>query len=664
MSEDAKAEQVTHVLFEPLRIGALIARSRVIVPPHSSAVGNLWGSEAEAAQAVAYLQRRAEAGVAWTTMPGRVSNVLAPGFEPSGISAVVTGPFRYDDYVERMSRFVSAMHAAGALAATQLTMNGGYPHAPSARFAQPVNALAPHAISAKEIRLLLEEYRFSAARAAEAGIDIVELHMNHEDLSQQFLSPSINVRTDEYGGSLENRTRFAVSALTAAREQIGRGRALGVRMNAADPRFYSLEEGIEIAQRLAATGLVDYFHIVFGSTWGNPSYIQPHFFRPGQWSPLAARYKAELPLPVIYTGLVDSAERAAEIVAAGDADMVGMARAHIADPDVLAKAKRGASAEVRPCVGVNDCINRRYVDGLPFGCAVNPHATRELDGEWGRTRIHRRLLVVGGGPAGLETAALAAEAGATVTLYERAPEIGGQLLAASSAPSFGRYADYLGWQARRLARLGVRIELETEICPDSSELDSPDTTVVVATGARDRVPPIPGAGGPKVFTARDAMSGRVEGEEIALVVQDDHLAPFAIAEKLAVAGARITMFYATHVPGQLLGRYSIGSVLGRMDDLGVRIRIMEEVVEISEGSVHVRNVYSGRPDVVSGFHATVLACGGESESGLHESLSVGGRGEVYIVGDAYAPRRLVFATRQALAVARLLTDAAASGRHA
>ena len=225
-------KRLTDVLFEPVRIGALTARSRVIVPPHSSAVGNLWGTEEEAAQAVAYLQRRAEAGVAWTTMPGRVSNVLAPGFEPSGISAVVTGPFRYDNYVERTARFVSAMHAAGALAATQLTMNGGYPHAPSSRFAQPVNSLAPHAITTTEIRLLLEEYRFSAARAAEAGIDIVELHMNHEDLSQQFLSPTINARTDEYGGSLENRTRFAVSARTAAREQIGRGRALGVRMNA------------------------------------------------------------------------------------------------------------------------------------------------------------------------------------------------------------------------------------------------------------------------------------------------------------------------------------------------------------------------------------------------------------------------------------------------
>lgn len=651
------AGRPTDVLFEPLRIGPLTARSRVIVPPHSSAVGNLWGTEQEAEQAVAYLRRRAEAGVAWTTMPGRVSNVLAPGFEPSGISAVVQGPFRHENYVERTGRFVSAMHAVGALAATQLTMNGGYPHAPSARFAQPVNALAPHAITTDEIRLLLDEYRFSAARAADAGVDILELHMNHEDLSQQFLSRAINVRTDEYGGSLENRTRFAVNALAAAREQIGPDRVVGVRMNAADPRFYTVDEGIEIAQHLATTGLVDYFHIVFGSTWGNPSYIQPHFFRPGQWAPLAASYKSELPVPVIYTGLVDSATRAAEIVSAGDADMVGMARAHIADPDVLANAKRGATAQTRPCVGVNDCINRRYVDGLPFGCAVNPHAAVEVDGDWAANRITRRLAVVGAGPAGLELAALAAEAGAAVTLFDRAHEIGGQLLMASSAPSFGRYRDYVTWQRRRLARLSVGVQLGMEMRAESPELAASDLTVVVATGARDRIPSIPGVEGSNVFTARDVMHGRVAGDDIAVVVQDDHLAPFAIAEKLAIAGARVTMFYATHVPGQLLGRYSIGSVLGRMDDLGVRIRIMEEVVSISDGAVHVRNVYSGRADTVNAFDAVVLACGGESESHVFEGLRSAGRDEVYIIGDAYAPRRLVFATRQALAVAKLLADA-------
>lgn len=642
-------------LFSPIRIGALTARSRVVMPPHSSAIGNLWGTEAEAEQAVAYLVERARAGIAWSTIPGRISNVLAPGFEPSGISAVVRGPFRAATYVERVSRYSAAMHEAGALAATQLTMNGGYPHAPSDRFATPVNFLAPHAITADELSLLLEEYAFSAGAARAAGIDVLELHMNHEDLTQQFLSPSTNDRTDRYGGSLENRLRFPIEVLERARAAFGRDRALGVRMNLAVPGSYDLDEGLEIARRIEATGLVDYFHMVYGSTWGHPSYIQAHFYKPAQWSGLARRYREELSVPVVYTGLVSNPRVAAEIVERGDADLVGMARAHVADPRLLVKARAGDHASIRPCVGGNDCINRRYVDGLPFGCAVNPHAARELDGPWpGRARIDRPVTVVGGGPAGMEVAALAAEAGAAVTLVERADALGGQLRTAALAPSFGRLGEYVDWQVRRLSSLGVDVRLGTSFVePDLAALD-PEAALVVATGARDRVPDLPGVHLPHVVSGRAALHGAPVGRRVAVIVQDDHLAPLAVAEALAQRGSQVTLLYSTHVPAQLLGRYIVGSVLGRLDELGVEVRIMEEVVAIGEGVLHLRHTYSGRTHDLTGIDTVVLACGGTSEAALHAAARAAGRRDVHILGDAYAPRRLVFATRQALTVTRLL----------
>jgi len=643
-------------LFAPLRLGAVTARSRVMMPPHTSAIGNLWGTEDEAAKNLAYLKLRAESGIAWATIPGRLGNVLAPGFEPSGMSAEVRGVFRHPLYVERVRRFSDVMHEAGALAATQFTMIGGYPHGPSPVVSSPYSLLMPHVLTPREIGLLVEEYRFSAGTAREAGIDVFELHMNHDDLQEWFISPKTNRRDDEYGGDLRGRLRFTTQTLTAIRDAIGSERCLGVRMNMSEPdeRGYDLEAGLEIAAALESTGLVDYFHMVQGTPWGNPSYIQPHFHEPGSWSRDARRYRETLSVPVIHTGLVNSVELAAEIVGSGDADMVGMARAHIADGELLVKARGDAATPVRPCVGGNECINRRYVDGLPFGCAVNPHTGRELEGPWGRRRIDRDLLVVGGGPAGLELAALAAEAGARVTLLERSAVLGGQLRTAAAAPSFGRYGDYLDWQVDRIRRLGVDVHLGTEFRPEAATEVPGTTAIAFATGAVERVPAIRGVESPRVLLSRDVLEGTVTaGRSVAVVAEDDHMPPLAVAEFLAAHGSDVTVFYSTQTPAPLLGRYIAGSAIGRVDSLGVRIRTMEEVVGIEEDRVLVRHIYSGRQETVGGFDSVVLSCGGVSDSTAFDLVSAA-RDDVHVLGDAYAPRRLVFATRQAIAVAELL----------
>lgn len=641
-------------LFQPLEVGALTLRSRVVMPPHSSAIGNLWGTDDEAATAIAYLRRRASGGLAWATTPGRVSNIVPTGFEPQGLSAVITTPYRFENYVERTGMFVRAMHEEGALAATQLTMNGGYPHAPSERFGQKLNALAPHALSEREIDLFVDEYAFSAGQAFRAGIDVLELHMNHEDLTMQFASAKVNGRSDSYGGSLENRLRFPLRILRAAREAIGADRVLGVRFTGEDAMFFSREEGIEIAAAIEQTGLIDYVHIVHGNTWGNPSYIQPHFYAAGAWADTARAYREALGVPIIYTGLVATPERAAEIVGSGDADAVGMARAHIADPDVLRKAKNGSASAVRPCVGVNDCINRRYTDGLPFGCGVNPHAADERDGEWpaGRTGPVS-ATVVGGGPGGMEIAALLAEAGTRVTLHESRNALGGQLAIASHAPSWDRYRGYLDWQEARLASLGVDVRLGAEFGAEDLDALVDGAHVVFATGSAERRPEIPGADLPHVVTAGEVLEAdlRLDGR-VVVVAHEDHLQPFAVAEHLAANGSDVTMLYQSPGPGQLLGRYSIGGVLGRMDTLGVRIEIMTEAVGIAPGRVDARNIFSDREWSLTDVDHVVFACGGVSRAALFERAQAEGRIRAQLVGDAYAQRRLVNATRMALAVAK------------
>jgi 2,4-dienoyl-CoA reductase-like NADH-dependent reductase (Old Yellow Enzyme family)/thioredoxin reductase len=645
-------------VFRPTKLGAMSLRNRIMIPPHGSAIGDLWGSEDAAAQNIAYWKLRADDGAAWVdAVRGRMQNRLIPGFEPHGYGAETGGNFRAANYVERVKRFVATMHEAGAVATAQLTVIGGVPHAPSNQLSSPLGNARPHVLSREDICWYRQEYRFSAQQARAAGLDGLELHLNHDDLLEWFLSAATNHRDDEYGGSVQNRARFAVEILAAVRKEIGPGMALGVRLNMREEirGGYQETDGIEIARYLEQTGLIDFFHLVIGSPWGNPSYIQPQHYEPAQWSALAGAIRKSVSLPVVYTGRVNSIEVAERVLAAGHADVVGMARAYIAEPEILTKARSGRLDQIRPCVGGNDCISRRYMEGLPFGCAVNPHASREIDGPWARSERPRRLLVVGGGPAGMELAALCAEAGHAVEIWEAESALGGQLRIATAAPSHDQYQRYLDWQQRRLAQRGVSVRLARR-AEAADVLAAGADAVAVATGATPYRPQIPGVAGEHVADITDVLLGRVyPGKNVVIVAQDDHLPPLSVADYLSGRGHDVTLVYATAGPAQLLGRYILGGILARLYSRGVRIRFLEEVIEIAPHRVSVANVYSRTVEQLDDVDSVVLACGGNADSRLYQDL-LGKVPELHLLGDAFAPRRLVFATRQAYALAKLLAS--------
>jgi NADPH-dependent 2,4-dienoyl-CoA reductase/sulfur reductase-like enzyme len=356
---------------------------------------------------------------------------------------------------------------------------------------------------------------------------------------------------------------------------------------------------------------------------------------------------------VVHTGRINSPDVAERVLAAGHADIVGMARAHIAEGRILEKARHGRVTEIRPCVGGNECISRRYVEGLGFGCAVNPRTSHEVEGPWPRVSGTRNLLVVGGGPAGIELAALTRESGFDVTVWEAEGELGGQLRYAAMAPRHEMYAAYLDWQRRRLRDLGVDVRLGHRATAHEVSEAGADV-VAVATGATPRIPQIPGVDGPTVVDLRDVLAGRATvGSRVLVVAQDDHVAPLSVADLLSGRGHEVVVTYATAGPAPLLGRYIVGGVLGRLDAQGVRMRFMEEVVAIRGTEVVVRNVYSLREETVGGFDSVVLACGSVPDSRLYDTLKPQ-LPAVHVLGDAYAPRRLVFATKQAYALAELL----------
>jgi NADPH-dependent 2,4-dienoyl-CoA reductase/sulfur reductase-like enzyme len=519
----------------------------------------------------------------------------------------------------------------------------------------PVINLMPHVMDQADIDAFVREYATSARLVAEGRADGVEIHLNHDDLHEWFLSPVTNQRSDRYGGSLENRCRFTREVLQAIREAVGDNFTVGVRMNLREehPRGYQVEGAIQIAQYLESTGLIDYVHGVVGNPWGNPSYIQPDYFQPAQWSQLAGQLRRAIGLPVVYTGKVNSPEVAESVLASGHADVVGLARAIIADGELIAKAERGESDQVRPCIGCNECISRRYVEGIPFSCTVNPTAGQERWRPARTDRAQRRLLVVGGGPAGLELAASMAEAGVQVTLWEAEDQLGGQLRYAMQAPGNHRYTEYLDWQTRRLDRLGV--ELQTGFRADAAEVLKRDADwVAFATGAGARRPNIPGVDQDWVLEARDVLAGRAQpGQRVAIVAQDDHLPPLLLADFLSERGHEVTLIYGTNGPAQLIGRYTLGAIMGRLDARDVTIHTMQEVTAIGDHSLSLRHVYSTRERDLGPWDSIVLACGGVSVTEPYNSVKAQ-RGGVHVLGDAYAPRRAVFATRQAHALARSL----------
>lgn len=646
---------MTHfpTLLSPIRVGTMPLRNRVMMPPHTAPLGPLWGTEDQASQNIEYIRRRCENGVAWVVnITGHIDNLFIPGFTPVGVGARSKGCFRLPVFHDRVQAYTQAIHDAGAFTTVQLVSQGGLPNAPSATLSSPVLNQIPHVLDREEIRWYVEEFAWSAAAAQRAGADGVDLHLNHDDLMEWFVSPLVNTRDDEYGGSLDNRLRFVLEIIREIRDRCGADFTVGVRLNMFEeaPGGYDLEEGVEIARRLEATGMIDYLSLVAGSNWGNPSYIQSHVYPPAAWAELSGEFVKAVDIPIAYAGRVTTPEVAEQVLAAGQAHIVGVARGLLADDQWVLKAAEGRTLDIRPCTGCNDCISTAVVEKTAYACTVNPHAGTESTVAWPvPTSVPRRILVVGGGPAGLEFSALAAERGQRVELWEASTRLGGLLRTATAAPTYDSFGTFLDWQERRVRDLGVAVHLG-RVADLESIVEAAAEVVVIATGTDRRRPGIPGDDLPFVHDARDVLAGEASvGHRVVVIAQDDHMPPLAVADYLGVRGHDVTIVYSTTGPAPLLSRYMIGGVLARLESSGVTIRVSEQVASIEPGIVHVRKVYSQLPEVIEGVDSVVLACGGVPLGGLATQLR-GRVPQVHVLGDAFAPRRQIYATREAYAL--------------
>lgn len=650
---------LSHV-FSPVNVGTLKLTQRVVVPVHSGGGGSLTATDELFSRFLAYWKARIDGGAEWVGgSPAFVASPANPGFEATGVGANQAGTVRTPLFASRLARFASMVHAAGAYVSQQFIIQGGTPLGPSNALSGFFEHRVPHAVSREEIAWIVGEYGESAKIAADAGVDALELHSCHDDLLQWFLSPYTNKRTDGYGGSLENNRRLVREIVERMRDRAARPVTVGLRLNIEEtvPGGQDVEYVQELVSAFTADGTVDYFSFVAGDNWGRLPYIQPGFYAEGQWAPACGRIKQATRLPVVYVGRVTSIARAEEILAAGQADLVGMARASIADPEFIRKARDGRGHETRHCIGMNECIDRGMAEGMSFGCGINPRAGRAERAPAARSLAAREILVVGGGPAGTEFAAEMAERGHRVRLWEAADALGGQFAVAGRLRMHAdHYPEWVRWQAERLDQLGVKVTVGR--FATAADVAAADADVVaVATGARPRLPLASGLNLPHVMTAYDVARGAaVPFGRVALISEDDRSLPLAVADHLAGLGLPVTVVHSSPGPSPLVSKYTIGAILARLDADGVTTVPSARLTAVHEGSITLAHIYSGRTWELRGIDSVVLACGSVPEDALfHELRAV--RDGVHLLGDAYAPRRAAFATLQALELAERLSPA-------
>jgi 2,4-dienoyl-CoA reductase-like NADH-dependent reductase (Old Yellow Enzyme family)/thioredoxin reductase len=648
-------------VFTPIVVGTLHLDHRLVVPPHGGGNGNLLGSDAEFEQHCALWLAKAAGGMQWLGGgPNFVANPLPVGFEPTGVGSHGPGFFRDPRYPARMGEFARRLHDGGAYLSVQMVQQGGMPSAPSATFSGYADHRIAHALDLDEVRWLIREYGESAAIALEAGVDVIEIHANHDDVVQWFLSPATNLRDDEYGGSFDNRRRLLREIAETIRSLAPGPFTFGLRLNLDEmiEGGYRIEECQRIVEAFTADGTVDYFSFDVGGNWDAPSYIPIPWYDDIAWAPLCGQAKQATNLPVVYAGRATSPEQAEQVIAAGHADIVAMARATMADPAVVNKARRVDAEPIRPCIGLNECIHRKQVEGLVYACGVNPRFAREaeLAGRPTRAARSRSVLVIGAGPAGSELAALCAEQGHTVSLWERGEAIGGALAVAALARGNAKYREWIAYQAARLARVGVDLHLGCSATA-AAVLAAGADVVAVATGATPRIPPIPGVESAHVHTAAVALHGDVDlGPRVAVIAEDDGPAPLSVADHLAGLGHAVTLIYQTTAPSPLVGKYSNGGMLARLIDGGVTFVPMARVVGIDAGVLRLASSYGARRWSLDGFDSVVLAAGSIPDDRLFREVKAQ-HPAVHLLGDAFAPRRMVFATRQAFALAQTLLAA-------
>ena len=653
-------------LFEPGKIGTMTIKNRGVMAPMGS---NLAGNDGNATdRQIKYYQERAKGGIGMIvneytgvddvdSMPSVNYYRVARDHNLAAAEALVDAVHMYD------CRIVAQLHHAGSTSNPAYTGRDNIaPSAVPIADGKPV----PREMTLEDIKRVQGKFIDAAVRCKKVGYDAVELHGAHGYLLTQFFNRYYNRRTDEYGGSVENRCRFIAEIIAGIREKLGPKYPILVRMCGDEMTpiegFFDLDEGIEIAKYLESLG-IDAIDISMGSSRNADANCEPFSYKPGWKKHVAKAYKEALNIPVIATNTIKNPDFAEQLLEEGVCDFVAMGRSQLADPEFMNKAKAGRANEIRKCIGCLYCRERILGEGLPIRCAVNARTAREIEFPDYRNPVRtkfdgagRKVAVIGAGPAGMEAARVLALRGYAPVIFDKAEQPGGTLNIADKPPLKDKITALIDSMVAELNALGVKWRLGEEATVENvreleaDAIGAPKLAgVIVACGAQPVIPNVPGADGPNVVTAEDVITGKAvvggsagdagriviigsgltgletaemllaDGHKVAIVEMLDQIGPGIFGAILNDEMSRITPFEPDLYPGHALVSIQAGSA---NDGQGSTVTVEElatgKQFDIEADTVIMAAGIKPRTDVVDLFKANfnnVLVAGDARKGG-------------------------------------------------
>ncbi|OYW33705.1 MAG: N-methylproline demethylase [Rhizobiales bacterium 12-66-7] len=545
-------------LLKPLTLKGLTIRNRVMSTSHAPGYGKD-GKPQERYQL--YHEEKAKGGIGLTMFGGSSSVALDSPAAPWNQVSVAD-----DSVIPFFQSFSDRIHRHGARLMIQLTHMGRrtkwdtenwFPTVSSSPRREPASRTIPKELEEEEIARIIRDFAQAVRRCKEGGLDGCEVSAAHGHLIDQFWSPSVNHRTDRYGGSLENRMRFGREVLEAMRRAAGDDYVIGIRMSGDEmiADGLSQEECVEIAATYARDGLVDFINVLGGQARDDMAHaisLPNMSFPVAPFLHLPSAIKREVEVPVFHAQRVTDLATAARAVAEGHVDMVAMTRAHIADPHLVKKLSEGREDDIRQCVGAGYCIDRIYVGGDAL-CIQNAATGREatMPHVIPKADVRRKVVVVGAGPGGLEAARVCAERGHRVVLFEKNAVAGGQINIAAKAGWREALSGIPSWLVGQVVKLGVDLRLGTEASEDAILAEAPDV-VILATGGAPSLGPAKGA--ERAVSTSDVLTGKVElsGSVLLFDEMGQHNAA-STAEVLAQRGCLVEFVTSDRLLAQEVG---------------------------------------------------------------------------------------------------------------